>query len=188
MCGPSVHPTEGRQSNKPGQGRRRSRPDVPRCRRPTEQVSCFMRSRVGTHRSGALYPRDALFKGATSKNFRSRKHRSGTHQPCIVNYDPEATDLFFIRVNIYLVPGEGGLQLFYLPFYFIRVATTLPYNNYLPRVAGGGSLQLIFQPINYSRVPIYFAAAPTILAEVTRFTALFWLFWLASMPLFTLGP
>ena len=29
MCGPSVHPTEGRQSNKPGQGRRRSRPDAP---------------------------------------------------------------------------------------------------------------------------------------------------------------
>ncbi len=27
--GPSVHPTEGRQSNKPGQGRRRSRPDAP---------------------------------------------------------------------------------------------------------------------------------------------------------------
>jgi hypothetical protein len=29
MCGPSVHPTEGRQSNKPGQGGRRSRPDAP---------------------------------------------------------------------------------------------------------------------------------------------------------------
>jgi hypothetical protein len=29
MCGPSVHPTEGRQSNKPGQGRRRSQPDAP---------------------------------------------------------------------------------------------------------------------------------------------------------------
>jgi hypothetical protein len=29
MCGPSMHPTEGRQSNKPGQGRRRSRPDAP---------------------------------------------------------------------------------------------------------------------------------------------------------------
>ncbi len=29
MCGPSVHPTEGRQFNKPGQGRRRSRPDTP---------------------------------------------------------------------------------------------------------------------------------------------------------------
>jgi hypothetical protein len=29
MCGPSVHPTEGRQSNKPGQGRRQSRPDAP---------------------------------------------------------------------------------------------------------------------------------------------------------------
>ena len=29
MCGLSVHPTEGRQSNKPGQGRRQSRPDVP---------------------------------------------------------------------------------------------------------------------------------------------------------------
>ncbi len=29
MCGLSVHPTEGRQSNKPGQGRRRSRPDAP---------------------------------------------------------------------------------------------------------------------------------------------------------------
>ncbi len=29
MCGPSVHPTEGCQSNKPGQGRRRSRPNAP---------------------------------------------------------------------------------------------------------------------------------------------------------------
>ncbi len=29
MCGPSVHPTEGPQSNKPGQRRRRSRPDAP---------------------------------------------------------------------------------------------------------------------------------------------------------------
>jgi hypothetical protein len=29
MCGPSVHPTEGRQFNKTGQGRRRSRPDAP---------------------------------------------------------------------------------------------------------------------------------------------------------------
>jgi hypothetical protein len=28
ICGPSVHPTEGRQSNKPGQGRRQSRPDA----------------------------------------------------------------------------------------------------------------------------------------------------------------
>jgi hypothetical protein len=28
MCGPSVHPTKGCQSNKPGQGRRRSRPDA----------------------------------------------------------------------------------------------------------------------------------------------------------------
>ncbi len=34
-----------------------------RCRRPTEQVPCLMRSRVGTHQSGAKYPRDALFKG-----------------------------------------------------------------------------------------------------------------------------
>ncbi len=29
MCGSSVHPTEGRESNKLGQGRRRSRPDAP---------------------------------------------------------------------------------------------------------------------------------------------------------------
>jgi hypothetical protein len=29
MCGPSMHPTEGCQSNKPGQGHRRSRPDAP---------------------------------------------------------------------------------------------------------------------------------------------------------------
>ncbi len=29
MCGPSVHLTEGPQSYKPGQGRRRSRPDAP---------------------------------------------------------------------------------------------------------------------------------------------------------------
>jgi hypothetical protein len=29
MCGPSVHPTEGRQFNKPGQGHRWCRPDAP---------------------------------------------------------------------------------------------------------------------------------------------------------------
>ncbi len=68
MCGPSVHLTEGRQSNKPGQGRRGSRPDAPlihRRRRPTEAAIAAdgARSRVGTQRSGTQYPRDALFKG-----------------------------------------------------------------------------------------------------------------------------
>ncbi len=61
MCGPSVHPTEGRQSNKPGQGRRRSRPDAQLIHEAPEADGA--RSRVGTHRSGTQYPRDALFKG-----------------------------------------------------------------------------------------------------------------------------
>jgi hypothetical protein len=39
-----------------------------------------------------------------------------------VNYDTAATDLLFIRVNIYPGPGEGGLQqLISEPVYFIRV-------------------------------------------------------------------
>ncbi len=57
MCGPSVHPTEGRQSNKPGQGRS----DAPLIHWAPEADGA--RSRVGTHRSGTQYPRDALFKG-----------------------------------------------------------------------------------------------------------------------------
>jgi hypothetical protein len=130
MCGPSMHPTEGRQSNKRGQGHRRSRQDAPlihytvkkkvrkfpvpsrdvttklslggnndvitelflprgslvsdipagdgklvnlflrcRCWRPTELVPCLTRSMVGTHRSGARYPRDALFKGRNIQEF-----------------------------------------------------------------------------------------------------------------------
>ncbi len=56
-----MNPTEGRQSNKPGQGRR--------CRRPTELVPCLTQSRVGTYRSGAQYPRDALFKGPNIQEF-----------------------------------------------------------------------------------------------------------------------
>ncbi len=91
----------------------------------------------------------------------------------------------------YGVPAKGAYSFFLNIFIYQVPYTNLPYNNYLPRGAGGGGLQLIFQPINFSRVPIY-TAAPTISAEVTiypaRFTALFWLFCLASRPLFTLGP
>jgi hypothetical protein len=43
-----------------------------RRRRPTEQVPCLTRSRVGTHRSGAQYPRDALFKGRYIQKFSVR--------------------------------------------------------------------------------------------------------------------
>ncbi len=68
MCGPSVHPTEGRKSNKPGQGRRRSRPDAPwsiRRQRTSEAAIAAdkARSKVGTHRSGTQYSSGALFKG-----------------------------------------------------------------------------------------------------------------------------
>ncbi len=85
MCGPSVHPTEGRQSNKPGQGHRRSRPDAPlihyRCRRPTGPGSGHISQ--GHNIQGTLCSR-----GATSKNFWSWTHRSGTHQPCILIFTP----------------------------------------------------------------------------------------------------
>ncbi len=76
-----------------------------RCRRPTELVACLMQSRVGTHWSGAQYPRDALFKGRNIQEFsvgdtsvggtstlcagkRSRvgKNRLGTHPPRGASY------------------------------------------------------------------------------------------------------
>ncbi len=95
MCGPSVHPTEGRQSNKPGQGRRRSPPDAPLIHQVPEAdrgSDSGRRSKFhawcdsglghigqGQNIQGALYSR-----GATSKNFRSGTHRSVTHQPCII--------------------------------------------------------------------------------------------------------
>jgi hypothetical protein len=37
--------------------------------RQTELVPCLTRTRVGTHRSGAQYPRDALFKGRNIQEF-----------------------------------------------------------------------------------------------------------------------
>jgi hypothetical protein len=40
-----------------------------RTRRPTELVPCWTRSRVGTHWSGAQYPRDALIKGRNMLEF-----------------------------------------------------------------------------------------------------------------------
>ena len=72
MSRPSVHPTEGRQSNKPGQGRRRSRADAPLIHKAPEAdgaSSMLEWSRVGTHWSGAQYPRDALFKGRNIQEF-----------------------------------------------------------------------------------------------------------------------
>ncbi len=95
MCGLSVHRTEGCQSNpKPGQGRRRSRPDAPLIHLVTEANrgrDSGRRSKFhaccgpglghighGQNIQGMLCLRDA-----TSKNFRSGTHRSGTHQPCM---------------------------------------------------------------------------------------------------------
>ncbi len=65
MCGPSVHPTEGRQSNKPGQGHRRSLPDVPMihlCRRPTATAADGASSLLD-----AVQGRDTSARGAISK-------------------------------------------------------------------------------------------------------------------------
>jgi hypothetical protein len=72
MCGPIVHPTEGRQSNKPGQGRRPSRPDGPLIHKAPEAdgaSSMLEWSRVGTHWSGGQFPRNALFKGRIIQEF-----------------------------------------------------------------------------------------------------------------------
>ncbi len=65
-----------------------------RCRRPTEQVPCFTRSRVGTHWSGAQYPRDALFKGHNIQEFSVGDTWSGTHQPCMGPGIPLEVELF----------------------------------------------------------------------------------------------
>jgi hypothetical protein len=46
---------------------------------------CMTRSRVGTLRSGAQYPREALFKGRNIQELSVGTHRSGTHQPCILH-------------------------------------------------------------------------------------------------------
>ncbi len=66
MCGPSVHPTEGRQSNKPGQGRRRSRPDAPLIHWVPEadRASSMLDAVQGRDTLvRGTNPRDALFKG-----------------------------------------------------------------------------------------------------------------------------
>ncbi len=75
MCGPSVHPTEGRQSINLVRGVDEAG-QTPhwfmRCWRPTELVSCLTRSKVGTHWSGTPYPREALFKGHNIQEFSVR--------------------------------------------------------------------------------------------------------------------
>ncbi len=73
-----------------------------------------------------------------------------------VNNDPATTDLIFLRVNIYLGPGEGGLQLILKPIYFIRVTiypATFPHN-----ISRGHCFLLTFQPIYFIRVNINPAA------------------------------
>ncbi len=93
MCGPSVHPTEGRQSNKPGQGRRRSWPDaqmihqapeVDRGRDSSRRSQFHARRSPGSGHIGQGHNIQGTLcsRGATSKNFRSGTHRLGTHQPC----------------------------------------------------------------------------------------------------------
>ncbi len=74
MCGPSVHPTEWRQSINlvRGVGEAGQTPHwFIRCRRPTEAAIAAdgARSRVGTHWSGTQYPREALFKGRNIQGF-----------------------------------------------------------------------------------------------------------------------
>ncbi len=62
MCGPSVHLTEGRQSNKPGQRRRQSRPDAPLIHQAPEAD----RGRDSGRRS-AVQGRDTSVGDTTSK-------------------------------------------------------------------------------------------------------------------------
>ena len=83
-------------------------------------------------------------------------HNCDIYYLSAVNYDPAATDVIFIRVNIYPGPGEGDLQLISGPIYFIRVTiypAALPHNisrgHYLPGGLGGGGILIIFQPINF---------------------------------------
>jgi hypothetical protein len=90
MCGPSTHPTEGRQPNKPGQGRRRSLPDAPLIHkapeadrgrdsgRRSEFHACLSGPGLGHIGQGRNIQGMLCSRGLTSKNF-----RSGIHQPCI---------------------------------------------------------------------------------------------------------
>ncbi len=73
-------------------------------------------------------------------------HNCKIYYLAAVNYDPEITDLIFIRVNIYPGPGESG-GLTADPVYFIRVTiypAAVPRNirrgHYLPRWGGGRRL------------------------------------------------
>ena len=87
MCGPSVHPTEGRQLNKPGQGRRRSRPDAPLIHkapeadrgrdsgRRSEFHGCLSGPGSGHIGQGHNIQGRLCSRVATSKNFRSGTHR-----------------------------------------------------------------------------------------------------------------
>ncbi len=63
MCGPSVHPTEGRQSNKPGQGSRRSRPDVPLIHKAPEADRGRDSGRRSAVQGRDTSVRDTIFKG-----------------------------------------------------------------------------------------------------------------------------
>jgi hypothetical protein len=67
MCGPSVHPTEGRQSNKPGQERRRSRPDAPLIHKAPEADRGRDSGRRSEFHAWVVQGRDTLVRGAISK-------------------------------------------------------------------------------------------------------------------------
>jgi hypothetical protein len=112
-----------------------------------------------------------------------------------VNYDLTTIDLTCIRVNIYLGPGEGDLQLISKPLYVIWVtiyALALPHNinrrHYLPRRPGKGAYSRFSKPFSLFVSLFTPRPYPTILARghyyPARFTALFWL---VSRPLFTIG-
>ncbi len=123
-------------------------------------------------------------------------HNCDIYYLSAVKYDPETTDLIFIRVNIYPGPEEGDLQLISEPIYFIRVSiypAAFSHNisrcHYLPGGVGRGSILLIFSTHLFLSGSLFTPPPyPTILTEVTiyppRFTALFWL---VSRPLFILG-
>jgi hypothetical protein len=78
--------------------------------------------------------------------FHQGLHNCDIYYISAVNYDPAATDLIFIRVNIYPGQGEGDLQLITEPVYFIRVTiypAAFPHNisrgHYYPGGWGEGA-------------------------------------------------
>jgi hypothetical protein len=71
-------------------GQVRSVSSVPNGQVDSCRGSCFLRSmhyavRVGTHWSGAQYPRDTLFKGRNIQELSVGDTSVGTHPPCILS-------------------------------------------------------------------------------------------------------